>query len=52
VELSDGTEFGGAPHQTRLNFATSAALLDEIIDRITAAVTSDAPALRSSTPGR
>jgi len=38
VELSAGPEFGGRPSQVRLNFATSTAVLDEILDRITAAV--------------
>jgi len=38
VELSAGPDFGGRPSQVRLNFATSAAVLDEILDRITTAV--------------
>ena len=39
VELSAGPEFGGRPSQVRLNFATSTAVLDEILDRIAAALT-------------
>jgi len=38
VELSAGPEFGGRPSQVRLNFATSTDVLEQILDRITAAV--------------
>ena len=34
VELSAGPEYGGRPSQARLNFATSAAVLEEILDRM------------------
>jgi len=38
VELSAGPEFGATPSHVRLNFATSADVLDEILDRMAAAL--------------
>jgi cystathionine beta-lyase len=38
VALSDGAEFGGPPSCVRLNFATTPALLDELLERMARAV--------------
>jgi cystathionine beta-lyase len=38
VALNDGNDFGGYPHCARLNFATTPAILSEILDRIENAV--------------
>ena len=38
VALSDGTEFGGDPTCARLNFATSPAILDAILERMARAL--------------
>lgn len=38
VALSDGAEFGGDASCARLNFATTPAILEEICERIVAAV--------------
>jgi cystathionine beta-lyase len=38
VELSAGPEFGGGPSQVRLNFATSAEVLEKVLNRMAAAV--------------
>jgi len=38
VELAAGPNYGGTPNHTRLNFATSTAVLDEVLNRISALV--------------
>lgn len=38
VALNDGADFGGYPHCARLNFATTPAILQEILERIERAV--------------
>lgn len=38
VALNDGSDFGGDSHCARLNFATTPAILEEILDRIAGAV--------------